>query len=101
MIPWQRPGLACKPLILKEEATITAMSPEPLAYSNDRHSLVVQALCGDLLARGVSLDIHAADEMLGFFLHSQGRDFEQAVVMYLESGRRIWETERQVLVWWF
>ena len=77
------------------------MSPEPLAYSNGQHSLLVQALCGDLLARGISLDIHAADERLGFFLHSQGGDLEQAVAMYLESGRRIWATERQVLAWRF
>jgi SAM-dependent methyltransferase len=77
------------------------MSPESLAYSDGHHSLVVQALCGDLLARGISLDIHAADEMLGFFLHSQGRDFEQAVAMYLESGRQIWATERQILAWRF
>jgi len=72
---------------------------EPLAYSNDRHSLVVQALCGDLLARGISLNIHSGDEMLGFFIHSQGRDLEQAVAMYLDSGRRIWSTERQILAW--
>jgi len=77
------------------------MSPEPLAYSNGQHSLIVQALCGDLLAMGISLDIHAADERFGFFLQSQGGDVEQAVAMYLESGRRIWATERQVLAWRF
>jgi len=77
------------------------MSPEPLAYSNGQHSLIVQALCGDLLARGISLDIHAADERFGLFLQSQGGDVEQAVAMYLESGRRIWATERQVLAWRF
>jgi SAM-dependent methyltransferase len=77
------------------------MRPEPLAYSNENHSLVVQALCGDLLARGVSLDIHADDEMLGFFLYSQGRELGQGVAMYLESGRRIWAMERQVLAWRF
>jgi SAM-dependent methyltransferase len=77
------------------------MNPELLAYSNGRHSLVVQALCRDLLAKGISLDIHSADEMLGFFVYSQGRGLEEAVTMYLDSGRRIWETERQILAWRF
>ncbi|HEV2856242.1 MAG TPA: class I SAM-dependent methyltransferase [Thermoanaerobaculia bacterium] len=77
------------------------MTPAPLAYSNASHSLVVQALCRDLLNRGVDLDISAADEMLLFFLYSQGQDLEQAVAMYLESGRRIWEAQRQVLAWRF
>lgn len=77
------------------------MNPEDLAYSNAHHSLVVQALCRDLLAKGISLDIHPADEMLGFFHHVQGRDLEQAVAMYLDSGRLIWEVERQILAWRF
>jgi SAM-dependent methyltransferase len=77
------------------------MNPAPLAYSNASHSLVVQALCRDLLNRGVNLDISAADEMLLFFLYSQGQDLDQAVAMYLESGRRIWEAQRQVLAWRF
>jgi SAM-dependent methyltransferase len=77
------------------------MSQESLVYSNGHHSLVVEALCRDLLAREVSLDIHADDEMLGFFRYAQGRDLEQAVAMYLESGKRIWATERQILAWRF
>jgi SAM-dependent methyltransferase len=77
------------------------MKSEPLAYSNERHSLVVQALCGDLAAQGVSFDIHADDEMLHFFLYSQGRELDQAAAMYLDSGRRIWDTERQILAWRF
>ncbi len=77
------------------------MSSEHLVYSNAHHSLVVQALCRDLLAKGISLDIHTDDEMLSFFLHAQGRDLEQAVAMYLESGRLIWATERQILAWRF
>jgi SAM-dependent methyltransferase len=39
--------------------------------------------------------------MLGFFHHVQGRDLEQAVAMYLDSGRLIWEAERQILAWRF
>jgi SAM-dependent methyltransferase len=64
-------------------------------------SLVVRALCRDVLARGVPLAISTADEMLHFFQFAQGHDLERAVAMYLDSGRRIWETERQILAWRF
>lgn len=77
------------------------MSSHPLAYSNDSDSVVVQALCRDLLNRGINLNISAADEMLLFFVYAQGKSFDQAVAMYLDSGRRIWTTLRQVLAWRF
>jgi SAM-dependent methyltransferase len=78
------------------------MSRERLAYSNaESSSLVVQALCRDLIAGGVNFDIHADDEMLHFFLYSQGYPLEQAVAAYLDSGREIWRTVRQVLSWRF
>src|SRR4051794_5339769 len=77
------------------------MSTEDLAYSNSSDSLIVKALCRDLLMHGVSFNISAADEMLQFFHYAQGHDLEQAVAMYLDSGRRIWATERQILAWRF
>lgn len=77
------------------------MNPENLAYSNSSDSLIVKALCRDLLMRGVSFNISAADEMLQFFQYAQGRDLEQAVAMYLDSGGRIWATQRQILAWRF
>ncbi|HEY4590191.1 MAG TPA: hypothetical protein VII86_13260, partial [Thermoanaerobaculia bacterium] len=77
------------------------MSTEDLAYSNSSDSLIVKALCRDLLMHGVSFNISAADEMLQFFHYAQGHDLEQAVAMYLDSGRRIWTTQRQILAWRF
>ena len=66
--------------------------PESLAYSSSSYSLIVQAMCRDLIDRGVSLNVSAADEMLMFFQYSQGYRLEQAVSIYLDSGRRIWST---------
>jgi SAM-dependent methyltransferase len=79
----------------------SAQPPVSLAFSNASESLIVQSLCRDLLIRGINLDISAADEMLLFFLYSQGHELEQAVAMYLDSGGRIWRTERQILAWRF
>jgi SAM-dependent methyltransferase len=78
------------------------MSEERLTDSDvDLSSVLVQALCRGLPAGKVSLDIHPDDEMLHFFIYSQGHPLEQAVPMYLESGKRIWATQRQVIAWKF
>jgi SAM-dependent methyltransferase len=63
--------------------------------------IVLQALCRPLFNSNVNLSIHADDEMLYFFLFTQGYPFEQAVAIYLESGRLIWRTLRQVIAWRF
>jgi SAM-dependent methyltransferase len=70
-------------------------------HRNNGARPLVQALCRDLLARNVNLDVHPADEMLGFFRHAQGNDLDSALVAYFDSGRRIWAAERQVLSWRF
>jgi SAM-dependent methyltransferase len=77
------------------------MKSDLLRPSDLAGSLVVRALCRDVLARGVPLTISTADEMLHFFQFAQGHDLERAVALYLDSGRRIWETERQILAWKF
>lgn len=51
--------------------------------------------------RDINLNVSQADEMLHFFMYAQGHSLEQAVAMYLESGRRIWATERQIIAWRF
>jgi len=78
------------------------MTEERLAYAEaSSSSAIVQALCRDLLTGSVNLNIHADDEMLQFFLYSQGRPLEEAVALYLDSGKRIWATVRQILGWYF
>jgi SAM-dependent methyltransferase len=78
------------------------MSPERLAYSDaESASLLVQALCRDLVAAGVNFDVHADDEILHFFLYTQGYPFDQALAAYFDSGRQIWKTVRQILSWRF
>lgn len=78
------------------------MSSARLAYADaESSSLVVQALCRDLVAGGVNLDVHDDDEMLHFFLYSLGYPLERAVAAYLDSGRQIWRAVRQVLAWGF
>jgi SAM-dependent methyltransferase len=79
---------------------IRGMSRDLLAYSDaESASVVVQALCRDLVAAGVNLDVHADDEMLYFFLYTQGYPLEQAVAAYFDSGRQIWNVVRQILAW--
>lgn len=75
--------------------------PPLLAFSDQDYSLLVQALCRDLLAAGMNPAISVADEMMIFFYYSQGRQVEKAAALYFESGRRIWSTVRQVLRWRF
>jgi len=56
----------------------------------------------DDLARGVSFDVHAEDEMYLVFLHTdQGVDRERGLVMYFESGRLIWSALRALLASYF
>src|SRR6202043_3735110 len=53
------------------------MSPERLAYSDaESASALVQALCRDLVVGGVNFDVHVDDEMLHFFLFTEGYPFE-------------------------
>jgi SAM-dependent methyltransferase len=78
------------------------MSPERLANSDaESASLLVQALCRDLVAGGVNFDVHVDDEMLIFFLYTQRYPYEQALAAYFDSGRQIWRTVRQILSWRF
>jgi SAM-dependent methyltransferase len=78
------------------------MSSQRLAYSDaESASLLVQALCRDLVAGGVNFDLHVDDEMLHFFLYTQRYPLEQAVAAYLDSGRQMWRTVRQILSWRF
>ena len=72
------------------------MDRDSLAYSNSSHSTIVQALCRDLLDHDINLNISEADEMLLFFLYAQGNTFDQAVALYLDSGRHIWATLRHI-----
>jgi len=75
--------------------------PERLAFSRATPGRAVQAVCRDLWTSGMNLDIHADDEMLAFFMFSQGFSLERAAAMYLDSGRHIWETLRQIIAWRF
>ena len=77
------------------------MAQDPLAFSGDNAGMIVEAICRDLRVAGIDFDIAAQDEMLFFFLFSQGHDIDHAASMYLDSGRRIWATERQILAWRF
>src|SRR5579864_3562798 len=81
---------------------IQGMSEERLANSDaESESQLVLALCRGLAAGGVNLDVHVEDEMLIFFLYTEGYPFEQALAAYFESGRQIWMTVRQILSWRF
>lgn len=75
--------------------------PERLAFSRATPGRAVQAVCRDLWTNGINLNIHADDEMLAFFRFSQGFGLERAAAMYLDSGRHIWETLRQLIAWRF
>ncbi len=52
------------------------------------------------LARA-NLDVHADDEMLLHYLNLHGGDRDRALVLYFDSGRRIWETMAAILRWRF
>ncbi|MBW8875425.1 MAG: class I SAM-dependent methyltransferase [Acidobacteria bacterium] len=48
-----------------------------------------------------NLDVHAEDEMLLHYLNLHANDRDQALVLYFDSGRRIWETLATILRWRF
>ncbi|HEX4961447.1 MAG TPA: class I SAM-dependent methyltransferase [Thermoanaerobaculia bacterium] len=48
-----------------------------------------------------NLDVHAEDEMLLHYLNLHGGNRDQALVLYFDSGRRIWETVAAILRWRF
>jgi SAM-dependent methyltransferase len=50
---------------------------------------------------GANFDVHAADEMLQHYSNLHGSDRAQALVLYFDSGRRIWQTLAEVLRWRF
>ena len=52
------------------------------------------------LARA-NFDVHAEDEMLLHYLNLHGNDRDQALVLYFDSGRRIWEGMATILRWRF
>ena len=49
----------------------------------------------------VNLDIHAEDEMLLHYLNLHPGNRDQALVLYFDSGRRIWGTMASILRWRF
>jgi SAM-dependent methyltransferase len=73
-----------------------------LAYRTEENNLLVAALvpASGRLSR-LCLDIHAEDEMLLHYCGLLGGDSDRALVLYFESGRRIWETMAAILRWRF
>ncbi|MEA2601130.1 MAG: hypothetical protein QOF89_2122 [Acidobacteriota bacterium] len=57
-------------------------------------------LAAGRLARA-NLDVHAEDEMLLHYLNLHGGNRDLALVLYFDSGRRIWETMAAILRWRF
>lgn len=73
-----------------------------LAYQTAERNPIVGALVPDSGPLGeANLNIHAADEMLLHYLGLHHGDRDQALVLYFDSGRRIWETMRDILRWRF
>jgi SAM-dependent methyltransferase len=73
-----------------------------LAYQAWESNPLVTALglaAGRLAA--VNLDIHAEDEMLLHYLNLHPGNRDQAIVLYFDSGRRIWRTMASILHWRF
>jgi SAM-dependent methyltransferase len=73
-----------------------------LLYQTAEGNPLVTALglASGRLARA-NLDVHAEDEMLLHYLNLHGGNRDQALVLYLDSGRRIWETMAAILRWRF
>jgi SAM-dependent methyltransferase len=73
-----------------------------LAFRNGEHNLLVAAL---VPASGrwapLSFDVHADDEMLLHYWNLHGGNRDKALVLYFDSGRRLWETQAAVLRWRF
>ena len=73
-----------------------------LAYQSWENNPLLTALgltSGRLAA--VNLDIHAEDEMLLHYLNLHPGNRDQALVLYFDSGRRIWGTMASILRWRF
>jgi len=70
-------------------------------FRDGEDSPLVAALQLDVLAAGTPLSVSAADEMFNVFYYGRGESRDLALHMYLESGKRIWKTFRQVLEWHF
>jgi SAM-dependent methyltransferase len=74
----------------------------PLAYKKEEDNPLLAAFG---LAAGpkapASLNVDAEDEMLIQYLNLGGQDRDRALVLYFDSGRRIWETMRTILRWRF
>ena len=66
----------------------------------DHPLLAVFGLASGRWAR-LNRNVDAEDEMLIQFLNLSGQDREQALVLYFDSGRRIWETMSAALRWRF
>jgi len=62
---------------------------------------LVVALHLGVLDTGVDLNVSARDEMFNVFFYGRGESRDLALHMYLESGKRIWNTLRQILEWHF
>jgi SAM-dependent methyltransferase len=73
-----------------------------LAFRNGEHNLLVAALV-PAAGRGapLSFDVHADDEMLLHYWNLHGGNRDKALVLYFDSGRRLWETQAAVLRWRF
>jgi SAM-dependent methyltransferase len=73
-----------------------------LAYQTWESNPLLTALgltSGRLAA--VNLDVHAEDEMLLHYLNLHPGNRDQALVLYFDSGRRIWGTMASILSWRF
>jgi SAM-dependent methyltransferase len=62
---------------------------------------LLAALQPDVLASGVKLSVSARDEMVHLFHYGRGEAWDLALHLYLESGKKIWRTLREVLRWRF
>jgi SAM-dependent methyltransferase len=62
--------------------------------------VIALGLASGRLARA-NLDVHAEDEMLLHYLNLHGGNRDQSLVLYFDSGRRIWETMATILRWRF
>jgi hypothetical protein len=64
-------------------------------------SLAVQIVANDDIRRGLDTAVHADDEMLRTLHYGYGERRDAALAMYFSSGRALWRTIREVLLWRF
>ncbi|MEA2694824.1 MAG: hypothetical protein QOJ16_4211 [Acidobacteriota bacterium] len=62
---------------------------------------LVAALQPDVITSGVNLSVSARDEMCRLFHYGRGEAWDFSLHLYLDSGKKIWRTLRQVLLWHF